>query len=141
MLEDILRCPLCQNLLQVPKTLACGHTICSTHRTCSLHEVPVSADHIQLDVSLSKILYLFNKYSIADHTNEAEEDSDDEENDLLSHLRRESARERHVALDEPIIPLEDAFQKELIAELTCEICFSIFYDPTTTPCGHVGWIL
>jgi hypothetical protein len=29
------------------------------------------------------------------------------------------------------------FQKDLLAELTCEICFVLLYQPITTPCQHV----
>ena len=28
--------------------------------------------------------------------------------------------------------------KELLSELTCEICFTILYQPVTTPCQHVS---
>jgi hypothetical protein len=31
------------------------------------------------------------------------------------------------------------FEKELLSELTCEICFLLFYQPVTTPCQHVSW--
>lgn len=30
------------------------------------------------------------------------------------------------------------FEKDLMAELTCEICFMLLYQPITTPCQHVG---
>lgn len=29
------------------------------------------------------------------------------------------------------------FEKELLTELTCEICFMLLYQPVTTPCQHV----
>lgn len=29
------------------------------------------------------------------------------------------------------------FEKDLISELTCEICFMLLYRPVTTPCQHV----
>ncbi|KAF9259523.1 hypothetical protein L218DRAFT_874451 [Marasmius fiardii PR-910] len=138
MLVDFLHCPLCKNLLQVPITLPCGHSICSIHRECSLHDISVSASHVQPDVTLAKVLHLHHKY--LDNPDDNEDESDDDSNDLLSHLRSQAKRERRIAADEPVIPLqvdtEDAFQKELVSELSCEICFSIFYEPTTTPCGH-----
>jgi hypothetical protein len=30
------------------------------------------------------------------------------------------------------------FEKVLLTELSCEICFMLFYQPVTTPCQHVG---
>lgn len=32
----------------------------------------------------------------------------------------------------------DRFEKELLTELTCEICFSLLYQPVTSPCQHVS---
>jgi hypothetical protein len=32
----------------------------------------------------------------------------------------------------------DRFEKELLSELTCEICFTLMYQPVTTPCQHVS---
>ena len=32
----------------------------------------------------------------------------------------------------------DLFEKELLAELTCEICFSLLFQPVTSPCQHVS---
>ena len=31
----------------------------------------------------------------------------------------------------------DHFEKELLAELSCEICFNLLYEPITSPCQHV----
>lgn len=73
-------------------------------------------------------------------------ESDDDDHDLLSHLRRQSARQRSTRHDQPLIPshpplTEEAiharFEKDLLSELTCEICFTLFYQPVTTPCQHV----
>jgi hypothetical protein len=33
----------------------------------------------------------------------------------------------------------DQFEKELLAELTCEICFNLLYQPVTSPCQHVSF--
>ena len=30
------------------------------------------------------------------------------------------------------------FEKELLSELTCEICFALMWQPVTTPCQHVS---
>ncbi|KAF9534306.1 PUA-like domain-containing protein [Crepidotus variabilis] len=45
---------------------------------------------------------------------------DDDEFDLLSHLRTVSAIER----------------RKLLEELSCHICYVLFYQPVTTPCQH-----
>lgn len=64
--------------------------------------------------------------------------------DLLSHLVAASARQRSVRHDQPLSPpsppptASDLFEKNLLAELTCEICFNLFYDPITTPCQHAS---
>lgn len=79
---------------------------------------------------------------------------DDNADDLLSHLRKQAIRQRTLSHDEPVLPSlppsqtdtplshsKDAvlagFQKDLLAELTCEICFVLLYQPITTPCQHV----
>jgi hypothetical protein len=36
----------------------------------------------------------------------------------------------------PVSPVSK-FEKELLTELTCEICFMLLYQPVTTPCQHV----
>ncbi|KAJ7068293.1 PUA-like domain-containing protein [Mycena amicta] len=59
---------------------------------------------------------------------------DDDDNDLLSHLLASSARQRD---DNPPSSLErPAFGKDLLSELSCEICFTLLYNPVTTPCQH-----
>jgi hypothetical protein len=32
----------------------------------------------------------------------------------------------------------DQFEKELLAELSCEICLTLYYQPITSPCQHVS---
>ncbi|KAF7292463.1 hypothetical protein HMN09_01230400 [Mycena chlorophos] len=56
-------------------------------------------------------------------------DDDDDEPDLLSHLRASSARQR-----DPTPPR--SLGKDLLSELSCEICFTLLYNPVTTPCQH-----
>ncbi|KAL1722280.1 PUA-like domain-containing protein [Schizophyllum commune] len=77
-------------------------------------------------------------------------DADEDEPDLLSHLSHLSSVQRATRPD-AVIP--DAYAhppsstrnddtpapqwaKELSSELTCEICFQLFYEPITTPCQH-----
>jgi hypothetical protein len=33
----------------------------------------------------------------------------------------------------------DHFEKEVLTELTCEICFNLLYQPVTSPCQHVSF--
>jgi hypothetical protein len=67
--------------------------------------------------------------------------------DLLSHLRTQSVRQRLTRQDQPLLPshpprsrasILENFNKELLSELSCEICFTLFYEPVTTPCQHVS---
>ncbi|KAJ3722940.1 PUA-like domain-containing protein [Lentinula raphanica] len=169
----LLRCPLCSNTLSNPSTLHCGHTICGSHRSCTLHPHPYQSTR-RNDVSLQKIIDLVNQYCeshssnsparIRDRDDDEDEDEevsqarpykrartdtqvdvddDDEQDDLLAHLRSESVRQQTLPHNIPILPSEprpldssDVFEKDLVTELTCEICLSLMYAPVTTPCQH-----
>ncbi|KAF9075800.1 PUA-like domain-containing protein [Rhodocollybia butyracea] len=162
LIRPLLRCSVCNIPLSNPTTLRCGHSICSKHNSCTLHNPPIDSEK-KVDVSLQKIIALVNRQSVAsesrsrddDENNEdsderpskrartmpEEEDSDEE--DLLAHLRSESARQRTIRHDEPLLPSGslplnnlDSFEKDLVTELSCEICFSLLYEPVTTPCQH-----
>ncbi|KAJ3741120.1 PUA-like domain-containing protein [Lentinula detonsa] len=171
-IRSLLRCPICTNPLSNPSTLHCGHTICSSHRSCTLHSHPFESAR-RVDVSLQKIIELVNRHCASDlNVGESrvrvrdEEDSDEEEvsqerpskrartetqddldneeeHDLLAHLRSESIRQQTLPRNIPVLPSEpraqdkfDLFEKELVTELTCEICLSLMYVPVTTPCQH-----
>ncbi|KAF7433464.1 hypothetical protein PC9H_005416 [Pleurotus ostreatus] len=79
-------------------------------------------------------------------TSNARHDSPESEFDLLSHLRHSSALHRSIRPNEPLpdipsqpetpTPDDTRFDKELLTELTCEICFQLLYEPLTTPCQH-----
>ena len=67
------------------------------------------------------------------------DDDDDGDGDLLTHLRNAAAHQRTIPLDVPLIqdsPPPD-LDKKLLEELTCHICYVLFYKPVTTPCQHV----
>ena len=70
----------------------------------------------------------------------------DDEDDLLSHLRKQSVVQRSTPHDEPLLPSQlpsiridilSRFEKNILTELTCDICCTLFYQPLTTPCQHV----
>ena len=68
-----------------------------------------------------------------------DDDDDDGDGDLLTHLRNAAAHQRSIPVDVPLIrdsPPPD-FDKKLLEELTCHICYVLFYRPVTTPCQHV----
>lgn len=44
-------------------------------------------------------------------------------------------------LPPPHVALAPWFEKELVGELTCEICYMMFYQPVTTPCQHVRYFI
>lgn len=71
---------------------------------------------------------------------------DHDDHDLLAHLRKQSTVQRSTPHDEPLLPshppsarndILSHFQKDLLAELTCDICCTLFFQPVTTPCQHV----
>ena len=53
------------------------------------------------------------------------------------HKRRKRAEWRHTDDRDVGLSAHARFQKDLMAELTCEICFMLLYQPVTTPCQHV----
>jgi hypothetical protein len=80
------------------------------------------------------------------------------EEDLLEHLRLQSVNQREVPRDVPLLSAGEyssnpststitqptthspdvAIEKQLLVELTCEICYMLLYQPITTPCQHVS---
>ncbi|KAF8655226.1 hypothetical protein AX16_003133 [Volvariella volvacea WC 439] len=53
---------------------------------------------------------------------------------VLTQLHPHSRHSRKRSLDPTDILAR--FKKELLAELTCEICFTLLFQPVTTPCQH-----
>ena len=114
------------------------------------------------DVSLNKVISLLRHTKLVlDAGSESDADNGrprkrrrhqspdvDGDSDLLAHLQHQATRHRTIRRDEPLLspsgPTRDSilshFQKELLAELTCEICFVLLYQPITTPCQHVRLI-
>ncbi|KAJ4478089.1 PUA-like domain-containing protein [Lentinula aciculospora] len=168
-IRPLLRCPVCNNTLSNPSTLHCGHSICGSHSSCTLHShssEPTSTRKV--DVLLQKIIELVNRHCtsnssvgesrVRDRDDDEPDDEEanqrrpfkrarteieDDENDLLAHLRSESIRQRALPRNEPLLPLDsrfhnrsESFEKDLMTELSCEICLSLMYVPVTTPCQH-----
>jgi hypothetical protein len=68
--------------------------------------------------------------------------------DLLQHLRDQTRIQRQAPPDVPLVDFDSPIpnpsinplarlEKEILSELTCEICFALFHQPVTTPCQHV----
>ncbi|KAJ7283633.1 PUA-like domain-containing protein [Mycena rebaudengoi] len=79
----------------------------------------------------------------------AQPDPDDEDDgDLLAHLLAASARQQNTLPQTPLLapprPPDQPprgsnlanLEKDLMTELSCEICFNLLYCPVTTPCQH-----
>jgi hypothetical protein len=80
------------------------------------------------------------------------------EEDLVEYLRLQSVNQREVPRDVPLLSVGEyssdpssstmtqqttpspdvAIGKQLLVELTCEICYMLLYQPITTPCQHVS---
>ncbi|CAE6507355.1 unnamed protein product [Rhizoctonia solani] len=108
---------------------------------------------VKLDVAVSKLLELITT-TARRNTAPCREDSPatDDESGRRSPLPDRSSREstqspprpRKKARTHPPVhtptglpdPSDLSFEKELLSELTCEICFMLLCNPITTPCQH-----
>ncbi|KII95172.1 hypothetical protein PLICRDRAFT_96384 [Plicaturopsis crispa FD-325 SS-3] len=109
-LASLLRCPCCEETLRNPTTLNCGHTVCAIH---VLDACPLPECSPKLHPSSPAVTFV--------------EESDEEP--VVSPSRVDVTVSRILDLAEPTL-------KEVQAELTCEICFSLLHEPLTTPCQH-----
>ncbi|KAF9055281.1 hypothetical protein BDZ89DRAFT_1055871 [Hymenopellis radicata] len=110
-------CSHCDNQLRLPVTYACGHSICSAHKLAACpkgcpDQQPPSSGH---DVTLTKILAVISE----------------PEDSLLDHLHAESARQKQTRPESPLI-----HPFPLLDELSCQICYTLLFQPTTTQCQH-----
>ncbi|TFK28728.1 hypothetical protein FA15DRAFT_664762 [Coprinopsis marcescibilis] len=115
------------------------------------------------DVSVTRILALFNRISRSapqartrpppddgddDSDSDARprkrrkraDDQDDSEPSLVAHLRTSAAITKATSADQPLPsttdPVLTELEKDLSTELNCDICSNLFYQPVTTPCQH-----
>ncbi|KAF8559091.1 hypothetical protein OG21DRAFT_1474489 [Imleria badia] len=156
-LFPLFHCPLCpsDSVLALPTTLRCGHTLCAAHVRSPLCPIPgcsaqqqsfapnipsssrvaffpaplaLPPDHAPraLDVRVNSLIHLLHAQHRrpSDLFGNSDDDSDPDDS---------PPRHRHNS--DPTSPLQD-FEKALAAELTCEICFTLLYQPVTTPCQH-----
>lgn len=161
-LIDLFSCPVCHRTLTAPTTLHCGHSICSHHSAVCCPQIPLPTPNIPSqsrvtfnpapaapitslpvtrtsDVTLTSILALLQSPEDRPRKRHKRHHSEDDDGDLLTHLRNAAAHQRSIPLDVPLIqdsPPPD-FDKKLLEELTCHICYVLFYKPVTTPCQHV----
>lgn len=147
------RCPLPGCSASTPRRSSVGSTISTSSRVryrpapatddAALPIQPRTVPDPRPDVSLNKVL------SLVRHAKQALEASsddgrprkrqrhqspDDDDEDLPGYVQR-------LASPSPSDGILSRFQKNLLAELTCEICFVLLYQPITTPCQHVRLII
>ena len=65
-------------------------------------------------------------------------DSPNDPNANTSHPSRSGAEPRQNPAETSGEDPRTRIDKELLTELSCEICFTIYYQPVTTPCQHVS---
>lgn len=113
--------------------------------------------HSKVDVTLNNILSLVSRTQnhldrIQPHDDDTHDPSDrprkrprrmSQDSCLLTHLKNQAHHSRTVPANQPLpssesldTPILQGFHKELLAELTCEICLILLYQPITTPCQH-----
>jgi hypothetical protein len=115
--------------------------------------------HSKVDVTINNIISIVSRtQNLLDHIqphhdNDTRDPSDrprkrprrmSQDSCLLTHLQNQAHHSRTVPADQPLpssesldAPILQRFHKDLLTELTCEICFILLYQPITTPCQHV----
>lgn len=160
-------CRFCNNKLQSPMTLRCGHSICTQH----LHIPPAGEEsilpafghHQKASSSLKRLPMCPLPECAPLGLGTASQDSlvtvssspslsgsppvsfvaylQNTPIALSSSARTDVTLNRLLALaaqDEIEADSVESFKAKLQAESTCEICFDLLYQPITTPCQHVG---
>ncbi|KAL9712978.1 hypothetical protein Ac2012v2_004219 [Leucoagaricus gongylophorus] len=142
------RCPLPGCSASTPRRSSVGSTISTSSRVryrpapatddAALPIQPRTVPDPRPDVSLNKVLSLVRHAKQAleassddgrPRKRQRQQSPDDDDDDLPGYVQR-------LASPSPSDGILSRFQKNLLAELTCEICFVLLYQPITTPCQH-----
>ena len=156
--------PACAHAPRAPR-IPPDSTVAYIPAAAPAPQIPVT-EH-RSDVSLNKIIALADRTlqrllpreELQEDSEEDDDGNDDDGDgderprkrrrrnsspDLLSHLQAVAARDRLVPGDVPLTSSDEAiladFDKKLLEELTCHICYVLFYRPVTTPCQHVRFL-
>ncbi|RHZ68670.1 hypothetical protein Glove_294g164 [Diversispora epigaea] len=115
MILQLLNCPLCGKLFTDPVTFSCGNTFC---RRCLL----ISSTNRRFQCPIQS----------CNQQHGIETTTDVSINKLTDIIRREQLTLISDFQQFDLNRLKDL----LVQELDCKVCYQLFIDPITTPCGH-----
>ncbi|CAG8703347.1 418_t:CDS:2, partial [Racocetra persica] len=151
MILRLLSCPSCGCLFSDPVTLPCGNTFCSRCLSTSTNkrlECPVTGCNrlhgidIRTDVSVSKLTEICRREltDLIPHVSQPRRQLQYRLNHLYDIVDDDdcSSRENVPSFSLSDSNIVDDFTSDelLLKELECQVCYQLFMDPITTPCGH-----